>query len=274
MEPVPGDSLTRQYADYGYQLTSAWCNRLVPLTARTPDHHSRRHSGIPAFEALLRQATQPGTQSYASYPYLIRDHQISYAHSAQLLQEMKAGLPGALTMDPGICPFFQDPPSLENTLPNRRRSLVPVDEQCEGSTIYQKSPAATRNIQRTDATGALSADAPYYSIIHLATTPRPPMMRRGYSYLTFTEIPDSLQNELLYAKDLYSLRLHTEMVVLSACRIREFGELRRGKGSPGLPEGSLMRGKEPGYDPVAGERSGVWHVLMQLLPPVERETQR
>ncbi|MCB0564521.1 MAG: CHAT domain-containing protein [Phaeodactylibacter sp.] len=260
-----GDSLARQYADYGYQLYQ----RLVqPVAHLLPEHLIIIPDGIleyVPFEALLRQATPPGTQSYASYPYLIRDHQISYAHSAQLLQEMKATdyqAPRQWIL--AFAPSFQDPPSLENTLASRRRSLGRLMNNVKEVQSI-KSLLRTRIYKGTDATRErFLADAPHYSIIHLATHAKANDEEGEYSYLAFTEIPDSLQNELLYAKDLYSLRLQAEMVVLSACE-SGVGELRRGEGVISLARGFSYAGAKSLVTTLWRVSDRESAVLMQLF---------
>ncbi|MCB0617025.1 MAG: CHAT domain-containing protein, partial [Phaeodactylibacter sp.] len=108
------------------------------------------------------------------------------------------------------------------------------------------------------------ADAPHYSIIHLATHAKANDEEGEYSYLAFTEIPDSLQNELLYAKDLYSLRLQAEMVVLSACE-SGVGELRRGEGVISLARGFSYAGAKSLVTTLWRVSDRESAVLMQLF---------
>ena len=80
-----------------------------------------------------------------------------------------------------------------------------------------------------------------YSVIHLSTHGKADDRVGDYSFLAFTEIPDSLENEYLYVRDLYNLRLNADMVVLSACETG-IGELQRGEGILSLARGFTYAG--------------------------------
>lgn len=236
------DSLAREYAGYGYQL---YQSLVQPVADMLPEQLIIIPDGIleyVPFEALLKESVSPEAQPYGSYPYLIRDYQVSYAHSARLLQEMKAAAHRAPRQwILAFAPSFQDQPEQENSLASRRRNLGRLTGNVK-EVQSLKSLLRTRIYKGTDATRErFLADAPYYSIIHLATHAKANDEEGEYSYLAFTEVPDTIQNELLYAKDLYSLRLQADMVVLSACE-SGVGELRRGEGVISLARGFSYAG--------------------------------
>lgn len=236
------DTLGRQYADLAYQL---YQKLVEPVAPQLPERLIIIPDGLLEhlpFVALLLEPVGPGSLPYSSYPYLIRKYQLSYAHSARLLREMKAGRrqaprPWVLA----FAPSFQNAPGQDSSLAVRRSSLGKLT----GNTTEVQAIKRlwrTRICKGQDATRErFLADAPHYGILHLATHAKANDEEGEYSYLAFTELPDTIQNELLYAKDLYSLRLNADMVVLSACE-SGVGELRRGEGVISLARGFAHAG--------------------------------
>lgn len=236
------DSLAEQYAAYGYQL---YQSLVQPVAHLLPERLIIVPDGIleyVPFEALLREAAGPPFRNFSSYPYLIRDFQISYAHSARLLQEMKtAAYAARRRWVLAFAPSFTDLPGQDTSLASRRRNLGRLTGNVKEVQAIKRL-LRTRVYKGTDATRErFLADAPYYSIIHLATHAKANDEEGEYSYLAFAEVPDTLQNELLYAKDLYSLRLQADLVVISACE-SGVGELRRGEGVISIARGFSYAG--------------------------------
>jgi len=84
------------------------------------------------------------------------------------------------------------------------------------------------------------SDANQYRILHLATHGKADDRVGDYCFLAFTKTSNSLEN-LLYVRDLYNMRLHAEMVVLSACETG-LGELQQGEGILSLSRGFVYAG--------------------------------
>ncbi|MCB0642408.1 MAG: CHAT domain-containing protein, partial [Phaeodactylibacter sp.] len=80
-----------------------------------------------------------------------------------------------------------------------------------------------------------------YQILHLATHAAANDTIGGYSFLAFNPIKDSIENEMLFVKDLYTMELHADLVVLSACETG-IGEWQRGEGIVSLGRGFLYAG--------------------------------
>jgi CHAT domain-containing protein len=194
------------------------------------------------FEALLSEMPGPAT-SIPAYPYLLSRYQISYAHSARLLMEMKARSP----LQPhhyralAFAPSFSASALGEETLDQRRISLGRLYSN-EEEVMHVKNILNAQVRKGKSATRErFLQEAHLYSILHLATHAKANDVEGDYSYLAFTPTPGAKDKPLLYAKDLYALRLPAEMAVLSACETG-IGELRRGEGAISLARGFAYAG--------------------------------
>ena len=188
--------------------------------------------GYLPFDALLKQQPQEA-RNFKDFDYLLRYHSISYCYSATLLQEM-------------IDLRYED---TEKKL-GAFAPLFPPGNGCDLSTLEFNQTEAQRigELIEGDLYLAEAANeqtfveaASNYEILHLATHGEANDEAGAYSYLAFTCLEDSVENELLYAKELYNLRLKAKMVVLSACQTG-IGELQKGEGIISLARGFSYAG--------------------------------
>lgn len=193
--------------------------------------------GYLPFEALLTEKPLSG-DAFSQYKYWIKDKQISYAYSATLLKEMLSNTNTGrevLGFAPGFGEYNRD--SVPDNLPDLKELKYNVREV----TAIQKMLGG-RVFTGDDATlQSFLEIAPLYKILHLATHGKANDEADEYSYLAFTYILDSLDNELLYAGNLYNTRLRADMVVLSACETG-IGDLRQGEGILSLARGFSYAG--------------------------------
>ena len=206
--------------------------------------------GYVPFEALLLTAPPGQVTNFATYPFLVKDHRVSYCYSATLLREMKDKKhkqPPTKSLV-AFAPFYEgsyatadSSVSIEfDTLDNGQDTVLITD------VVTRKEYTKLEASGEETATAAklwkgdyyLNADATEqrfnevagdYRIVHLSTHGIADARVGDYSYLAFAEVKDSIENELLYVRDLYNLQLNADLVVLSACETAQ-GELQRGEG--------------------------------------------
>ena len=201
--------------------------------------------GYLPFELLLRELPED-PYAFHEHAWLLKDHQISYTYSATLLQEMsEKRLTRARTKDNFIAfaPLFEEKnAATENKeIAALRSGLAPLKYNIPESEAIRQLMGGKVFVGASATETAFVEQAPHHKIIHLATHGKANDKIGDYAYLAFTEIPDSIENEKLYNRDLYNLRLNADMVVLSACETG-IGELQRGEGIISMARGFSYAG--------------------------------
>ncbi len=215
------------------------------------------------FELLLTQkdvSNNPKTLSY-----LLKDYAVTYANSANLLFRTQKNQ-GAKKRQECLAFSFTDSTNIVDTktmslatlrdtgddLPGTRKEIRAISDIIDGR-YYFGSQAVESNFKK---------NAGEYNILHLALHGDVDNQRPENSKLYFTKSKDTIEDNLLYAHELFALDIPAELTVLSACNTGT-GKIAKGEGIMSL--GSAFQ--------YAGTKSlllSSWEVSDQTTPELMR----
>lgn len=190
------------------------------------------------FEALLTEMPDTGYIQFNKLPYLIMKYPVNYSYSAGLFLAANKQSPTVrkrvLAFAPSYPPSASPDPSIRLvTIPGIFDEVAYIARKFNTTTFSDEQ--ATENHFRKMAG--------QFDILHLAMHTIINDSVPLFSRLAFYPgNPDSLQNDgWLNTSDIYNLKLHARMAVLSACNTGT-GTLRKGEGVMSLARGFLYAG--------------------------------
>lgn len=224
-ENYPSQTSTILYIQKAHELYRHLWKPLIPYLEKinkvmiVPDGPLGK---IP-FDALLSKPVDidqwKKEENVRSLPFLLKDYQVSFQFSATQWMYTTSNQPRS---NLNLLAFAPDFTGRYSDTTSRGLAISPLrHNQSEAKTIAQIFEGKVMTGAQANLENFLSL-APHYGLIHVST--------HGDS-AGFLIFPDSYQQaiQLLYAKDIYALKLFAEMVVLSACETHQ-GPLQIGEG--------------------------------------------
>jgi len=110
-----------------------------------------------------------------------------------------------------------------------RQSLSPLPYNQPEALKIQQETGGQVLLGEAATESAFKQKANQYGILHFATHARVGDEHPNYSHLVFAKGKDTLEDRYLHAYELYNMRLHVDLAVLSACETG-IGKVQRGEG--------------------------------------------
>ncbi len=196
--------------------------------------------GYLPFDALLASATEE-YHDFDNFDYLINKYSISYSYSATLLDEMMRGHHRKKPFIAFAPVYFGDTLNVNRSNDPWRAVLGQLRFNVQEAQSIHALMGGEIYLDSLATEAMFVKKAPQAGILHLATHGKSNDRHGDYSYLAFYQTADSIENELLFVKNLYNMRIPASMVVLSACETG-IGELQRGEGIISLARGFSYAG--------------------------------
>lgn len=189
-----------------------------------------------SFDALLRNKPE-NLANFNTYPFLIHQYTITNHFSAATMLTMSGSSSSDTLVNNllAFAPFYdQNSAALRKQLMNPNAVRYGLSELPFSGDELRKIQNLFKGNSRLFWGASATKDtflkwAPHYQIIHLATHGKANFDEGFFSFLAFKSIDTSKVFDLLTGIDFQTIRLHANLVVLSACETA-VGEFNLGNG--------------------------------------------
>ncbi len=201
-----------------------------------------------SFESLLTDSVKYSRDlNFEKLPYLINRYTVIYNYSATLLHQIKnksLNYTGKQKFLFALAPVFgpNNPQEYNNnsvsTLPGTKEEIQKIAELC---SQYNLDFDTLTNKKANEYLFKKYINKYNYKILHIATHGFVNFENPNLSALTFSKDPGNIEDGLLYSGEIYSLKIPSELVVLSACETAR-GKISKGEGVIGLSRAFIYAG--------------------------------
>jgi CHAT domain-containing protein len=181
------------------------------------------------FDAFLRSIPLGAGEDFEGLDFLVYHYSTSFLYSSSLIPEKKiwSVKPAAIY---AYAPVYNDDPEI-NSLPGASEEINEIMSHFGGRTITGS--------QATETGFKEDMDSPV--VFHLAMHALPDSSDSRYSYLQFSNGTDTINDGKLYDYEVSLSRIHSPLVVLSACNSGT-GKLYHGEGLMSLARSFILAG--------------------------------
>lgn len=196
------------------------------------------------FEGLISGMPEQGAD-WRRFPFLLKDHNISYAHSVTALRHLlfreqpEVYHEGVLAFAPEFSGEASGDDMASRMADGELEDLAFT--KIEAKKIV--SILGGKLVKGQEATvSSFKESAPYWRLLHLSTHSQANAEKGDLGFAAFSPEPeDSSRQSWLYANDLYQMEIRADQVVLSGCETGQ-GELKESEGVISLGRGFLYAG--------------------------------
>lgn len=185
------------------------------------------------FESLLKTEFNGTQVNYQRLDYLIHHHRIGYSYAFNHLDNVRQSNRNLLLLAMG----YVDTGDPEGTLPRlngAEQELKFLAENFKAGKFYTGDQASEQRFKH---------DAGKFDLIHLAVHGRGNIGNTNNAALYFKSQPDSVEDNVLHAYELYGLNLRARLAVLSACE-SGIGASYKGEGLMSMANAFVSSGSE------------------------------
>jgi len=195
--------------------------------------------GYLPFEVLITKNITPSNLDLRNLPYLVKQHAISYAYSATLLQKRNNNGSRTNRKILAISPTYHANEFQPGG--NRQQNLLPIPWAIEEVQSLTRAYRGDAMIGNNATTNKFMSKAPGYLVLHLAMHSLIDNENPMFSSLVFSQTDDTLNDPFLNTYELFNMELNARLAVLSACKTGD-GRLQRGEGIMSMARGFFYAG--------------------------------